>query len=201
MPAQRTTGSSVLRLLKRKSIAYGMAACGLFFMGQFALFTYVRPFLETVTLVDFRTLSVILLVIGIAGFVGTTLIGSLLKLSMYGTLVVIPVVMAAIAVSLVFFGEAVVTVSVLLGLWGLVGTAAPVGWWAWLAKVLPTDAEAGGGLMVATIQLCIAAGSALGGALFDASGYRATFVTSAVLLAFAAAMAFMTARSNERVLQ
>jgi hypothetical protein len=33
--------------------------------------------------------------------------------------------------------------------------------------------------------------------VFDASGYRATFVTSAVLLVFAALMAFLTARSEQ----
>jgi hypothetical protein len=36
----------------RPVVRLGMAAVGLFFMGQFALFTYLRPFLETVTQVD-----------------------------------------------------------------------------------------------------------------------------------------------------
>jgi predicted MFS family arabinose efflux permease len=34
-----------------------------------------------------------------------------------------------------------------------------VGWWNWIAQALPEDAEAGGGLMVAVIQLTIALGS------------------------------------------
>ena len=29
--------------------------------------------------------------------------------------------------------------------------ALPVGWWAWIAKVFPQDAEAGGGLFVAVV--------------------------------------------------
>ena len=65
----------------------------------------------------------------------------------------------------------------LLALWGLTGTSAPVGWWAWIAKVFPKDAEAGGGLFVAVVQLSIALGSTLGGILFDHSGYRSTFST------------------------
>ena len=82
----------------------------------------------------------------------------------------------------------------LLGLWGLAGTAAPVGWWSWIARVFPGDAEAGGGLFVAVVQLSIALGSTLGGLLFDHSGYRSTFIMSAVLLASCAALAAMTAR-------
>ena len=42
----------------------GMLAVTAFFMGQFALFTYLRPFLENVTGVDVSTLSVILLIVG-----------------------------------------------------------------------------------------------------------------------------------------
>ena len=50
---------------------FGMLAVAVFFMGQFALFTYLRPFLETVARVDVSTLSVILLILGGAGLLGT----------------------------------------------------------------------------------------------------------------------------------
>lgn len=69
--ASRPRGS-VLRLLRHSIVAIGLLACGLFFMGQFALFTYVRPFLEAVTGVSASGLSLILLAIGVAGFIGTT---------------------------------------------------------------------------------------------------------------------------------
>lgn len=52
-----------------------MAAVALLFMGQFMLYTYLRPFLETVTLVDVTTLSLLLLIIGAAGLLGTMLVG------------------------------------------------------------------------------------------------------------------------------
>ncbi len=37
---------SVLRLFRLSTLSLGLLACGLFFMGQFTLFTYVRPFLR-----------------------------------------------------------------------------------------------------------------------------------------------------------
>lgn len=197
MPSERATGSgNVLRLLKRRTVALGMAACGAFFMGQFALFTYVRPYLETVTQVDVSTLSLILLVIGVSGLVGTMVIGTLLKRNLYRTLIVIPVVMAVIALALIPFGTWVTGVALLFGLWGLLATAAPVGWWSWITQALPEDAEAGGGLMVAVIQLAIALGSTAGGLLFDRSGYQGTFVASAAVLLLAAFLAAMTVRSQ-----
>jgi predicted MFS family arabinose efflux permease len=195
-PAPRASGSGhVLKLLKNPLVAFGMAAVGVFFMGQFVLFTYLRPFLEAVTGVDVPTLSMMLLVIGVAGFVGTALIGGLIKVSLYRTLAAIPLLMAVIGIALTLFGGSVPVAFVLLGLWGLVATAAPVGWWSWLAQSLPDEAEAGGGLMVAVVQLSIALGSSLGGALFDGSGYRATFEFSAALLVVAAVMTWLTART------
>jgi predicted MFS family arabinose efflux permease len=175
-----------------------MAGVGLFFMGQFALFTYLRPFLEAVTHTTTAATSLLLLVIGIAGFVGTTLIGGLLKDRLYPTLVAIPLVMAAIGLALIACGSSVAATALLLGVWGLVGTAAPVGWWTWLARTLPDDAEAGGGLIVAVVQLCIAAGAGLGGLLFDGLGYRATFGASAAILVVASLFALLAARAAGR---
>ena len=78
-------------------------------------------------------------------------------------------------------------------MWGLIGTAAPVGWWTWLSKALPDDAEAGGGLMVAVVQLAIALGASSGGWLFDHEGYQATFAFSALVLVIGAAVAGLCA--------
>ncbi|WP_376748671.1 MFS transporter [Stutzerimonas nitrititolerans] len=195
--APRVAGSgNVFRLFRSRLVTLGMLAVGAFFMGQFVLFTYLRPFLETVTQVDVSTLSMILLVVGIAGFVGTTLIGSLLRLGLYRTLVIIPLLMTAIALALIAFGSNLAMVFLLLGLWGLVATAAPVGWWSWLARSMPRDAEAGGGLMVAVIQLSIALGSTIGGMLFDTSGYRTTFIASGSVLLIAAGLTFLTSRAQ-----
>lgn len=192
--AKRST--NVFRLFKNRLVVLGMLAVGVFFMGQFALFTYLRPFLETVTRVDVSTLPLVLLTLGAAGFVGTTVIGRFLKIGFYGTLTIIPVLMAAIAVALMAVGTSVTATTVLLGLWGLVATAAPVGWWLWIARTLPQDAEAGGGLMVAVVQLSIALGSTVGGLLFDGSGYQSTFAFSAGLLLVGAVLVFFTARAD-----
>lgn len=201
MKVQKRASGNVLGIfagLRSRPVAWGMAACGSFFMGQFVLFTYIRPFLETVTRVDVATVSLVLLVIGVAGFAGTLLIGRFLGKGLYRTLVVIPVLMAVIAAALVPAGGWIVAVVVLLGLWGLMSTAAPVGWWSWLAEAMPDDAEAGGGLMVAVVQTSIAIGSTLGGVLFDSAGYQATFLAAAAILSIAAVLSFLTSRATAR---
>jgi predicted MFS family arabinose efflux permease len=192
--SQAQTRRGVFRIISDRQVLCGVVAVALLFMGQFALFTYLRPFLETVTKVDVSILSFMLLVIGAAGLGGTVFVGSIIKRNLHGVLITIPLLMSGIAVALMFFGESVATTAVLLAAWGLIATSAPVGWFTWLSETLPGDAEAGGGLMVAVIQLAITLGATLGGLLFDNSGYRATFGLSAGLLLAGAVLAAVASR-------
>jgi predicted MFS family arabinose efflux permease len=195
-PAGDSAG--VLRLLRRPVVMAGMAAVGLFFMGQFTVFTYLRPFLESVVHADVGTLSLLLLLIGIAGFVGSSVIGFLLNARLGLVLVIIPLVMAAIAFLMVLAGGSLTMTAVLLAAWGFLATSAPVAWWTWLARTLPKDSEAGGGLMVAVIQLSITAGAALGGVLCDSHGVFWSFVAGAVLLLVAAGIALLSIAISDR---
>lgn len=194
---RQTSRGTVFRLFRLPVVSVGLLACGLFFMGQFALFTYVRPFLETVTHVSASGLSLILLTIGTAGFVGTLIVALFLNARFYLTLMAIPLLMAAIAGLLILTGHSVWIVALLLGFWGLLATAAPTGWWTWIARTLPDDAEAGGGLMVAVIQLSIALGSTAGGMVFDNFGWQSTFAMSGILLLSAVVLMWFTSRKSK----
>lgn len=189
---------TLLRLFRDAIVLTGLLACGLFFIGQFALFTYVRPFLETVTNVGSAGLSLILLAIGAAGFVGTLAVSTFLNARLYQILIMIPLLMATVAGTLLLFGHSIWAVTVLLSLWGLLATAAPTGWWTWIAQTLPEDAEAGGGLMVAVIQLSIALGSTAGGVVFDSLGWQSAFGLSGLLLLGAAAITYVTYLQNSK---
>ena len=63
-------------------------------MGQFALFTYLRPFLESVTHVGDFTLSLLLLAMGVAGLISTVALGAVVQHGLYRTLWIAPVLMA-----------------------------------------------------------------------------------------------------------
>jgi predicted MFS family arabinose efflux permease len=195
MPSDRAAGgSSALGMLRRPAARFGAAAVALLFAGQFALFTYIRPFLEGVTLLSASALSVVLLLMGLGGLFGTWVFGRLVARFAAATLILAPVGLAVIACALVAVGSFAVPTAVLLALWGAIGTGAPVAWWTWVARRFPKDAEASGGLLVAIIQLAITLGAAGGGLLFDAAGYQATFLASTALLAAGALLAALDAR-------
>jgi predicted MFS family arabinose efflux permease len=199
LPVARSSRSGqLLDLFRKPAVSIGMAAIMLLFMGQFALFTYLRPFLEGITGSDVPVLSGILLVIGITGVIGTALVGRAVRADLYQTLIWIPLLMAITAIALVLFGSSLIMSAALLAFWGLIATPAPVAWATWLTRTLPNDAEAGGALMVATIQLAITAGATAGGAAFDAGGAGVDFMGSAAILILAATTALIGYRTYLR---
>ena len=106
--------------------------------------------------------------------------------------------MAFIALGLIAFGSSTTTTAFLLTGWGLFSTAAPVGWGTWLSRTMADDAEAGGGLQVATIQLAITLGASIGGVLFDGYGWWTTFLFAAGLLVGSFFFAIAARRSTRR---
>jgi predicted MFS family arabinose efflux permease len=64
---------------------------------------------------------------------------------------------------------------------------------------MPENAEGGGGLMLAVVQLAIGLGSTVGGLIFDMSGYQSMFAASAALLLISAFLAFMASRTKHAV--
>src|SRR3712207_3919610 len=103
---QRASAAAAFKVLRKSQVPLGMLAVGLFFMGQFALFTYLRPFLESVTGVSVSTLSLILLALGVAGLAGTSVIGPLGQRPLFGLVIAIAPATAGIAGGLVWIGRA-----------------------------------------------------------------------------------------------
>ena len=195
--AEHQSARATIGLLRSRAVLLGLFAVAMLFVGQFALFTYLRPFLEQVTHVGVVMLSVMLLIVGASGFVGTVVIGRVIVKRLFLALWVLPAAMAAVAVGLALFGGSTIATAALLAIWGFAGTAAPVGWWTWLARTLPEDAEAGGGLMVAVVQLAITLGATVGGVVYDTAGAVPEFLSSAALLGVAA-IAALAAASHDR---
>lgn len=177
---------TVLDVLLRPGIAMGMLGCILAHAGHFALFTYIRPFLESSTGVDADGLALMLLGFGVANFAGTLLAGSLMQRSLRLTLVLMPALVGIAALSLVLLPASLAAQALLVAFWGLAFGGVPVAWSSWVARSVPDQAESAGGMVVASVQSSIAVGAAAGGAMFGASGITGVFIAGSVLMLFAA---------------
>jgi predicted MFS family arabinose efflux permease len=186
MPPRRVNPvGKLVGLLKRRSVAFAMLGVMFTFAGAFATFTYLRPFLETYTRVSLPQLSLLLLLLGLAGFAGTYGAGALLGRHLYALLSGLPMALAAVTLGLLATGHFLWGVATMLIAWGTLNSAIPVAWSTWLPKGISDEPESGGGLMVAAIQLAIMLGAAFGGLLLDHVSIAATLIGGTILLALA----------------
>jgi predicted MFS family arabinose efflux permease len=184
-PQKANPVSQVLGLLKRRNVAFAMVGVMLTFGGAFSAFTYFRPFLESYTRVTVPQLSLVLLGLGAAGFLGTYSASTLVGRHLYPLMRALPLVLAAATLLLLAVGHSLWGVGVTMIIWGTLNSAIPVAWSTWLSKGVSDEPESGGGLMVAAIQLSIMSGAAFGGTLLDHFSIAATLIGGAILLAMA----------------
>lgn len=177
---------TVLDVLLRPSIAIGMLGCILAHAGHFALFTYIRPFLESTTGVGTDGLALMLLGFGAANFAGTLLAGWLMQRSLRMTLALMPALVGIAALALVLLPASLAGQTLLVAFWGLAFGGVPVAWSNWVARSVPDQAESAGGMVVASVQSSIAVGAAAGGAMFSFSGITGVFIAGGVLMLLAA---------------
>lgn len=185
-PQSAVPAGRVLALLGRRNVASAVVAVMLAFGGAFATFTYLRPFLETATHASLPELSLLLLGLGLAGFVGTSVATALLRRHLYAMLRGLPLALGAVTLAMLAAGHLVWGVAIAMIAWGALNSALPVAWFHWLTVDVKDEPEAAGGLMVAAIQLAIMLGATFGGLLLDRFSVTATFLGGAGLLLLAA---------------
>ncbi|SOC54724.1 Predicted arabinose efflux permease, MFS family [Chromohalobacter canadensis] len=199
-PERPTPLGTLVSVIKRPGMAVGIVAILLVFCGHFAFFTYVRPFLEGVSQMGINELSSTLLAFGVANFIGTLVAGYLLERSLRLTLLLMPLIMGVLGWLLATLGGISMGTDVLMvALWGFAFGAVPVAWSTWITRVVPDEAESGGGLIVASIQLAIALGAAVGGVMFDISGVLGVCAMAGTMLLAAAALVLVGVRTQPTV--
>ena len=184
-PRGRTRLSTLVELMSRRHVALAMLAVLLVFAGHMSLFTYIRPFLETVTGIGVTAISATLLAFGVANFAGNYLGSMLVARSLRLTLALAPLAIAGLAVLMTNLGADFPSALAIVTLWGLAFGTVPVAWSAWVSRAVADEPESAGGLLVAAINLAIAAGAAVGGLVLDLSGVTSVFLTSSSVLALA----------------
>ncbi|MEZ2332434.1 MFS transporter [Mesorhizobium sp. RCC_202] len=177
-------------VLKRRSIRVALLVVLLVASGQFAGFTYVRPFLETVPVMPIETISLVLLAYGIGGFFGNFAGAFLAERNLKLAVGLAPLLIALAALAMLTLGASPVLAAIAVAAWGFAFGAVPVGLQTWLVRAAPDEAESAGGLMVATFQVAIALGAVFGGLLVDHAGVASAFAYSAIATLLAAIVAF-----------
>jgi len=197
VPGLRGAGRPSLRPVLGNVRLLGATAVILVSFGAvYVTLTYFSPVVRQVTGTPAGAVPAFLLVFGIAGVAGNALAGVLIDRRPAATLIGALGGVAVAAVLLVVGGGALPIAVLAIGIWGLCGSAFPTTFQTWALSLAPEQAENAGGLVVVAVNLGIALGALLGGALLS-RGATTLIVTTAALLGVAL-LAVVLARRRRR---
>ncbi|MBG7702532.1 MFS transporter [Streptomyces sp. MC1] len=167
----------VFGLLRRPRVRMGLLLSALLFFGHFGAYTFVSSFLGDQADFSASTVGVLLLLYGLAGFIGNFAAGATLDRSLPVTLGTAAVLLAVSVITLGQWHSQPAAV-VALCLWGLAYGAIPISLQTYMMR--GNTAEGGLALFVTTSQLSLATGSFIGGLVVDSFGLPADYTVFAL---------------------
>lgn len=176
-----TSGTRALgTTLRSGAVLTGLLAVLLVFSGHFGGFTYIRPAVQSLSGTGPAGLAALLLVFGLATFLGTAVSGPLADRALHVAVLVFPGLVGAGMLLLHATGGSTVGLFVAAAVWGAGFGGVPTTVLTWGARVEPTRLEQIGGLVVTVCNTGIAVGGIAGGVLVDVVSPGASLLVGAV---------------------
>jgi predicted MFS family arabinose efflux permease len=184
LPSIPPTGAPGFRTLLQTArtpvVALGILAIVLIAGGHFMGFTYLRPAFETIDGLTPALLAMLLMVYGLASFVGNLVAGPLADRRLPVLVIAAPVAIGVGTVLLALAGASLALAVVTVFVWGVGFGAVPTMVQTWIARVAPERLESAGGLVVAAFQIAITIGAAVGGLLVDSVGVQIALIAGGI---------------------
>ena len=164
----------------------GLVAAGGIFFAHFAAYTYIGPLLHARAGLGASAITLVLLGFGLAGAAGNFAAGVTVRAHLRATLMGSGLLIAVSALLLAAVTGVRPLIIVLVAAWGLGFGAVPVAAQTWMARAMPANVEGGLALFVSALQGSLAAGSAVGGIVYDSQGPGGALIVAGVIAALAA---------------
>jgi len=185
-PGGRVRPRSLLTVVTLPVSRIGLVAAGAIFFANFAAYTYIGPLLHTRSGLGASAITLVLLGFGLAGAAGNFTAGVTVRSHLRATLMGSGLLIAVSALLLAAVTGARPLTIALVAVWGLGFGAVPVAAQSWMAQAMPANLEGGLALFVSALQGSLAAGSAVGGIVYDAEGPGGALIVAAVFAALGA---------------
>ena len=169
-PGGRVRPKSLLTVVTLPVSRIGLVAGGAIFFANFAAYTYIGPLLHARAGLGASAITLVLLGFGLAGAAGNFTAGVTVRGHLRATLMGSGLLIAVSALLLAMVTGARPLTIALVAVWGLGFGAVPVAAQSWMARAMPANLEGGLALFVSALQGSLAAGSWVGGVIYDAKG-------------------------------
>jgi predicted MFS family arabinose efflux permease len=179
----RVRPRSLLTVVTLPVSRIGLVAAGAIFFANFAAYTYIGPLLHARAALGASAVTLVLLGFGVAGAASNFAAGLTVRTHLRATLMGSGLLIAVSALLLAILASARPLIIALVAVWGLGFGAVPVAAQSWMARAMPANVEGGLALFVSALQGSLAAGSAVGGIVYDAKGPSGVLIVAAVVAA------------------
>jgi predicted MFS family arabinose efflux permease len=178
-------------LLRVAKARIGLIATALVFVGQFAAYTYITPFVVQVSGMSAPAVTTLLLAYGVTGFVGNIIGGWGGARNVRIAVLVMALVLGGSLLALPPFGPNQLVTSLLIGVWGLAFGAMPITTQLWMFQAAPEALEGSSALFVSTAQIALASGALVGGLAVDHLGIPSAMIEGGIFALATAAIVWI----------
>jgi predicted MFS family arabinose efflux permease len=172
----------------------GLLATLLLFIGQFAAYTYITPFLIQVAGMGGSAVTGLLLAYGVTGFAGNLIGGWAAARDVRLSLVVTALTLSTSTLLLPVLGDGPVGATILVAIWGFAFGALPISIQTWMFRAAPQALETGAALFVSTAQVALGGGALVGGLAVDHLGVPSAMVLGGGFTLATAALIWLRGR-------
>jgi len=197
---QSVSMRSLRQALSNPGLRLGLAVTLLLVAGHFMAFTFVRPWLMSVSGFQAEWIGVLLFAYGAAGIIGNFIAGLNASRRVGWTLIVISAGLAGTLLLLLATAGSAWGGALVLLLWGLAYGGVSVSVMTWTMKAAPAALEPATAWSVAAFNFAISAGSFLGGNMVDRHGLPANTLAACGLLVLALGVAVAIQRRLPRLM-
>lgn len=203
LPALKPERSAGLRqipsLLRLPLVRIGLVATVILFVGQFASYTYITPFLNQITHIEAASVSAVLLGYGLAGFLGNLFGGWAVSRSVHLTMVGMASLIGVPVLLLALLGTSPVFAVLLVLIWGFGFGLLPVAIQTWMFTAAPDRLESVAALLVSVAQVAIGSGALIGGLAVDHLGVTSALWLGGFCALATAALTFVLGRERSSI--
>jgi predicted MFS family arabinose efflux permease len=193
MPSSAESGDhkEQLAIFKKPGLWVAVSTVLLMVSGMFGTFSYMATYLQEVTKMNGRTISIMLLVFGVAGTLGNWLAGKALSKNIVVTTRSFIILLVTIHIIAYSVGTSFWAMAILMFAWGFVHTSGFLISNICITNEAPEAPELAGSLMVSFANSGVAIGTFLGGIVITQQGVLSLLWLSVSLLFAALIITFI----------
>ncbi|MBM7565014.1 MFS transporter [Paenibacillus sacheonensis] len=190
---EKLTYGAQLSVLKKPIVWISIATVIAINSAMYAMYSFFAEYLNAVTQMSGKQISLMLILFGLTGVIGNLLAGKSLSRKAIQTALVYPLALGAIYTLVFLFGSFSTPMIILIAIWGILFTLGLNISQYWITSAAPDAPEFANGLFVAFANLGVTVGTFIGGFFIAGMGTRYAVIAGLLFLALSLALIVLRA--------